>query len=380
MEEIVSDKWKFLENEYISSITKYNEKHIKNMDMIRIQILEKLGYLPVFIFLTDYINNKGFKYNKNHLEKCLLIVFHIVTDVEYTDIQMHLGKKSYLEIHKSFFQNHEETLNEWCNNMMINCFSNKKIRLISKKLNVELLQYQEFYSCTFILTIYDSRFLYKQNKYKYKTGYKSFLLLDLNGFIIYTSDAILCDVEETNSDYKNKFIKFVFNKIPFNKILSNTDCVLINSGYSFLDGYLNIQNNKINHKIKSFHFQSYTKDIFDTINANIVFKELFNMFPKLCISKNLSSSDRIFSTRIKLCSTLYNIKKMASILNIDNEKNKYKYWMDPKSYYKNDIIYIDNDKNNDIFYTNYSVMELDTLFSQQDKELEDIIDNFKIKC
>jgi hypothetical protein len=148
LKEIVNNRWYFLENEYISHITKNNEKHIKNMDIIRIQILDKLGYLPVFVFLTDYINNKDFKYNKNHLEKSLLIIFDIITDVRHTDVQMHLGKKSYLEMHKSFFQNHEETLNEWCDNMMINCFSNKNIRLISKKSNIELLQYPEFYSCT----------------------------------------------------------------------------------------------------------------------------------------------------------------------------------------------------------------------------------------
>jgi hypothetical protein len=53
---------------------------------------------------------------------------------------MHLGKKS----------------------LMINYFSNKNIRLISKKLNVELLQYPEFYSCTLILVTYDNRFLYNQ--------------------------------------------------------------------------------------------------------------------------------------------------------------------------------------------------------------------------
>lgn len=47
-------------------------------------------------FLTDYINNK------NHLEKSLLIIFDIITDV-----QMHLGKKSYLEMHKSFFQKYK---------------------------------------------------------------------------------------------------------------------------------------------------------------------------------------------------------------------------------------------------------------------------------
>ena len=123
LENIVFNKWKFLDNEYESPITKNNEKHIKNMDIIKFQILEKLGYLPVFVFLTDYINDKNFKYNKNHLEKSLLIIFHIVTDVEHTDIQMHLGKKS----------------------LMINYFSNKNIRLISKKLNVELLQYPEFY-------------------------------------------------------------------------------------------------------------------------------------------------------------------------------------------------------------------------------------------
>lgn len=382
LENIVFNKWKFLDNEYESPITKNNEKHIKNMDIIKFQILEKLGYLPVFVFLTDYINDKNFKYNKNHLEKSLLIIFHIVTDVEHTDIQMHLGKKSYLELHKSFFQNHEETLNEWCDNMMINYFSNKNIRLISKKLNVELLQYPEFYSCTLILVTYDSRFLYNQNKYKYNTGYKSFILLDLNGFIIYTSNSILCDIEETNSDYKNKF---VFDKIPFNKILSDIDCVLINTGYSFLDGYLNFQNNYINHKIKTLYYQLYTQDIFDIINANKIFKELFNIFPKLCMSRNLSNSDRIFSNRVKLCSTFYNIKKMASILDIDNKKIKYKYWTNSKSCYDDDILYnmyekINDNKEDNNFYIDYKdINELDDLLLQQDKELENLINKVKIK-
>jgi hypothetical protein len=50
LENIVFNKWKFLDNEYASPIIKNNEKHIKNMDIIKVQILEKLGYLPVFVF------------------------------------------------------------------------------------------------------------------------------------------------------------------------------------------------------------------------------------------------------------------------------------------------------------------------------------------
>lgn len=219
------------------------------------------------------------------------------------------------------------------------------------------------------------------SKNKYNIGFKSFILLDFNGFIIYTSNPILCDAEETKSDYKNKFIKFIFDKIPFNKILSDIDCVLINTGYSFLDDYLNIQNNKINHKIKSLHFQSYVKDIFDILNANKVFDELLNIFPKSSMSRNVSNSDRIFNSRLKLSSTFYNIKKMTSILNIDNEAIKYKYWIHPKSNYDNDILYnnMDYNKKDDTFYLNDNNIEMDNLLLQQDKELENIINKVNIR-
>lgn len=159
------------------------------------------------------------------------------------------------------------------------------------------------------------------------------------------------------------------------------DCVLINTGYSFLDGYLNIQNNKINHKIKSLHFQSYVKDIFDILNANKVFDELLNIFPKLSISRNVSNADRIFNSRLKLSSTFYNIKKMTSILNIDNEAIKYKYWMNPKSNYDNDILYnnMDYNKKDDTFYLNDNNIEMDNLLLQQDKELENLINKVNIR-
>lgn len=75
---------------------------------------------------------------------------------------------------------------------------------------------------------------------------------------------------------------------------------------------------------------------------------------------------------------------MASILDIDNKKIKYKYWTNSKSCYDDDILYntyekINDDKEDNNFYIDYKdINELDDLLLQQDKELENIINKVKI--
>lgn len=76
---------------------------------------------------------------------------------------------------RDFFRQHSESLNKWCNNLLLNYFSNKKLRLIGKQLNTELLQFTELSNFTLFLNIYDSRIDYTTNKMIYKNGVVSYL-------------------------------------------------------------------------------------------------------------------------------------------------------------------------------------------------------------
>lgn len=377
---LVENKWSFCNNHYESPIQKYKEKYIRNMRIIKDEIKMKLGFLSAFVFLCDYIYNKDYSYNKNHLDKCLFILFHLISDVKHTDIQDHMGSISYYNMQKDFFKKHEESLNLWCDRLLNNYFSTQKLRLIGKKLNIELSQYTEFSNFTFFLNIYDSRIDYTNNKMIYKNGYMSFILIDINGMILYASESILCSQNKNmNSNYNQKFVNYIFNKINFLDILNDTDCVLINTGLMFLDGYITLKEGKINHKIMNFYLNEYPSIIKETIYSYNTFNELYKTFPKLCMTNNSEKGNSMFTSRIKLCSTLYNIRKISQLLNLDNETPKYTYWYENNAGYFNPIYQKDNKEDNEKKQSNIEIKkEMEYILLKQEKKIEDIQNEIEI--
>lgn len=376
LKNLVNTKWYFLNNHYESPIQKHKEKYIKNMEIIKDEIKIKIGNLSTFVFLCDYIYDKEFSYNRNHLDKSLLILFDLISDVKHIDIQNHMGPISYYNMQKDFFRQHSKSLNKWCNNLLLNYFSNKKLRLIGKQLNTELLQFTELSNFTLFLNIYDSRIDYTKNKMIYKNGFISFILTDSNNMILYISESILInqkkDTKDMDSNYNQKFINYIFNKIDFLNILKDTDCVLINTGFKFLDGYITLKDKNINHIIKTFYLNEYPNVIKQEIYCYNTFYELFTTFPKLCMTNNLEKGDFIFTNRMKLCSTLYNIKKISKTLDLENETPKYSYWKENYAVYFNIIKQEKKEKQKRI-QNNIEIQdEMLSITFEQEKEIESI--------
>lgn len=103
-----------------------------------------------------------------------------------------------------------------------------------------------------------------------------------------------------------------------------------------MDGYITLKDKNINHIIETFYLNEYPNVIKQEIYC-YTFYELFTTFPKLCMTNNLEKGGFIFTNRMKLCSTLYNIKKISKILDLENETPKYSYWKENYAVYFNII-------------------------------------------
>lgn len=75
LKENVNKKWSFLNNNYISNINNYENKRIPELNLVKEKIKSKLGFISPFVLLTDFIHDKELKFNANHMDKALLIIY-----------------------------------------------------------------------------------------------------------------------------------------------------------------------------------------------------------------------------------------------------------------------------------------------------------------
>lgn len=226
-------------------------------------------------------------------------------------------------------------------------FSNSNLRIVGKYID-NLPSYLN--NITLFLNIFDSRIDYTKNNNKFKKdGFLTFVLIDINGYILYTSESI--HSSNLSNEHGLDIIKSKFNNIDFNNFIDEDDCILVYTNLENIDGYILKKNNKIIHELETFYFKKFSSDVIDKINNYFIFSELLYLSPKLNI-KSMRTHDikEINEFRIKIVSTLLNIKKTSTILELENN-NKYQLWKDDLFSFKKSII-SNNDIKPSIVYNN----------------------------
>ena len=99
VDRIVINNWEFLDRNWPLVQYKYKHrtemKHIKLIDEIKKELVDKLGYIAVFFFLTVIYTNKEYPGPYFEIEKGLFLLYHLVSGISGLEINKYLPQSSF---------------------------------------------------------------------------------------------------------------------------------------------------------------------------------------------------------------------------------------------------------------------------------------------
>lgn len=224
--EIIYDHWGFLNNTYKSNIKKqYHRTKIgnyTNIQAIKEHVYESLGAIPVFVFLTEICSYIKIPCPIYNVEKGIMILYLLIQDFSISDMNIYDENNSFYKVYKSIFIDHDDMLENWLDNAILNYFSNSTTRLIYSK----LYNPKNFEHCTLLLDgrhnkiIVEDIDLDKKELFSYKlkkNALNTQFVIDSAGYIVYVSESLPC---KFNND-DNMLIR----NVNFTKFFKLSDCI-----------------------------------------------------------------------------------------------------------------------------------------------------------
>jgi hypothetical protein len=323
-------------------------KPIIGIDTIKKIIYNKVGVIPIFIFLTSFCNQIKIPGPYNYIEKCLLVIFQLIEGYNISEMKLYtdtISGSSYYNIYESIFIKEKDKLNEWIDNMMKNMFSNVNIRNLSSKINNPV----GFEHITLYLDGHHNRItledidIDKTELYSYKlqkNGLNTQFIIDCNNMAIFISDSKECKMN--NDD------KMFINNVYLNKFFSIDDCLCFDGLYeNSLKEVIQKYNNaglRINIDNFCFPIRYYNKKVDkpDEIKYNNEISgfrsRIENYFADISKTfKRLDPQNKVRVTKIdtynlqlKFCCLLLNIKRFVEIYPYKTifENIYYSLWME----------------------------------------------------
>lgn len=204
IDRLILNKWKFLDEAWPEIKNRYNHrtkiKDIKDneiMKEIKNELLEKLGYIPVYYFLTILYTNKEYPGPYREIEKELILLYHVVSGRSGPEMQNIIPYTTFYDLYKDFWINNYTNLNKKVKTDLESLFSNIKIRILSAKLNNP----EGFENVTLYIDGHDSKIKYynpsenKSKLYSYKLkgpGLRTQIVVDVNKSILFISNSEKC--------------------------------------------------------------------------------------------------------------------------------------------------------------------------------------------
>lgn len=320
---IFINQWQFLKDGWPNiEKKKYNRQKLKDIDFIqdiKKKVFDKLGILSVYFFLIVLWEPIDYCSPYRNVEKGLIILYYLITDLSMNELNGHIPKSSFYDIYNQFFVGKFNKLNKIIDYCLENMFSNINIRLLNS------LKYnpKDFEHITLYIDGHDTRGieiknLNKSDFYSYKlkkSGFRTQVIIDVNDNILFVSESKPC---------KNFNDGTMFVNMNINKKIHSLDCMALDGGYSqFVQQVVN-DSNVIN--IKNFIYpfrkpknntlnmeENRYNSIFGSFRSKIesIFSDLGNSFERLSNKKPIRTDNiNIFNLQFKMCCLLLNIKKM----------------------------------------------------------------------
>lgn len=391
---IYKSHWNFMKNDYIYyADVKHHRKKIekvKKIEKIKENVYEKLGDIPVYVFLTDLCNNIKLPGPYIMLEKALLLIQNLLTGYTFSEMEIYIPETSFYRLYQSLYIKNYEYLEKWIDNKLKYCFSSPLLRLLcAKKFNPNLLD-----NVTLFLDGHHNRIEYqdinldKKELYSWKlkrNGSNTQIIIDVNKMCIFVSDSLPC---KNNNDDK------MFLNINVDNFYNETDCICFDGLYEntvqeYIEKYKNIGYNISLHNfcypirkdknIKLTDDETNFNEILSGFRSTIetYFADLGNIFKKFNGQHKVRVTDKkIYNIQLKLAIVLLNIKHFTNLFGIESNNHYGKWKLEDYNY----VIYNKNNMDN---YDNlskkteYKIDKINTIKEIQSSFLNNLVINEK---
>lgn len=366
IDKIILNEWEFLNENWKQKVNEYKHrteiKNIKEINDIKKELLDKLGYTAVFFFLTKLYTHKEYPAPYLEIEKGLYLIYHLVSGITSKNIKRNLPYASFYSFYKNFWIENYNNLNKYVDLCLQNMFSNIKIRIYSAKIKNP----NNFKNITLLLDGHDSTIDYgkpdissqKRWSYKLKTsGLRTQILADINNMVISVSKSELCGVSSDGGMFLNMKL---YNKVD------KRDVIAVDGGYTlFINQFEELCKNK-NILLSDNNFfypirketdielnkqEKHFNDVFGSFRSIVEnqFCELHNKFKRFSNNNSTLKTDdfKYVNLQLKVAFLLKNIKIFTENFNIITQEH-HKLWLSHNFEFPTEYKLIDIVLNNEI--------------------------------
>ncbi|KAI7816424.1 hypothetical protein BC939DRAFT_508309 [Gamsiella multidivaricata] len=286
-------------------------KNVSDIETVKSALLDRLGYIPGFFFLTQIFGTHDYGSPYRNVEKGLLLLYALVTGDSLSNMARFVPKTSFYDLRKEFYLQDHQKLHHTITSKLYTMCSTLKLRLLLAKNNPD-----PFKHVTLNLDGHDSRVSYinanKPRLYSYKlkkskkSGFRVQVCADMNNIVLFVSKPAPC---KDNND-GTMLVKM---KIP--SLIHKLDCIALDGGYN---GFW----------AKLWRQTQYNK-AFGGFRSKIesCFADLQSKFAKFTHNAPVRFADeKPFELQFKLCCLLTNIKKLVASQNIAIQPH-HGFWM-----------------------------------------------------
>ncbi|KAF9922953.1 hypothetical protein BGZ67_010186 [Mortierella alpina] len=340
---IVESHWRFLQEEWPAvEKAKFHRTELKDIaDIAHVKstVLDRLGFIPTFFFLTQIFGKRDYGGPYRNVEKGLLLLYALITGESLSTMSRFLPKTSFYELHKEFYLRDPVRLQHSLTTMLRVMCSSLKLRLLLAKNNPE-----PFKHVTLNLDGHDTRVSYigadKPSLYSYKlkkSGFRVQVCTDMNNMVLFVSKPAPC---RDNNDGT------MLVKMNIAARIHKLDCIALDGGYNGFVSQIVESSDVLSHENFTYPVRK-TKGIaltdqetqynkaFSGFRSNIegYFGEMQSTFAKFTHSAPIRFSDEaVFDLQYKLACLLMNVKKMVEIVHIDTQTHHTFWFQDAFDY------------------------------------------------
>lgn len=338
---LMATYWQFLYMDWpVVQKVKYHRseiKPVKDIQYVKSYVLERLGYIPVFFFLVELFAQQEYPGPYSNVEKGLLVLYQLLTGCSIAQMARFIPQSSYHAIYQAFYVKYGDKLNSTLDTCLQKMFSSAKIRIMcAVHFNPE-----DFKHVTMMIDGHDSRATYINAAdhtmfYSYKlkkSGFRTQVCTDVNGMVLFVSDAAPCSDNNDGS---------MLAEMRLKKKIRKYDCIVLDGGYTpFIDRIIE-RNPHLGHhnfvfpirkargvslKPEEAHYNSVLGSFRSSIESTFGdIGTLFHRFNGKCVIR--VTDMETFTVQFKLACLLRNIKKFVASGCVSNTEH-HTFWMQP---------------------------------------------------
>jgi hypothetical protein len=351
---ITNEYWKFLNYGWPTIHKKVNhtrkKSSINNYLEIKTEVMNKLGIIPTYFFLTILFGDKDYPGPYNNIEKGLLILYFIIKNIPFEDMNKYISKSTFHDIYRNFYTEERiSKLNKIIDYSLANMFSNINIRIMNGLSNNPTL----FNQVTLHIDGHDTKGIVygakdKSIYYSYKlkrNGFRTQVAIDNNGFVIFVSKSQPCSIGNDGTMLTDMNIYSKVNEM---------DCIALDGGYTLFVNNIISNSNLNNHNfvfpirkdlgINLKETELNYNDQFGGFRSKMEknFANIGHIFERLNNTKSFITTDiNIFNIQMKIASVLLNIKNYIELNKIDIF-DFHAYWLNDEFDFEYNDILLDN--------------------------------------